>query len=84
MASPIVIYVPTRPLFAVKTKGLLFLKLEHLNKKSNVCKQNLSTTYIIIIIIIIINDEMVYEMNLINNKILIIILLIIFNININN
>ena len=39
LTSPIVINVPTRSSLAVETKGLLFLWLAHLNKKSNVCKE---------------------------------------------
>ena len=35
----IVINVPTRASLAVKTKGLLFGWLAHLNDKSNVCRQ---------------------------------------------
>ena len=34
-----VINVPTRASLAVETKALLFLRLAHLNNKSNVCKQ---------------------------------------------
>ena len=39
LTSSIVINVPTRASLAVETKGLLFLWLAHLNKKSNLCKQ---------------------------------------------
>ena len=39
LTSPIVINVSTRALLAVETKSLLFVWLEHLNNKSNVCKR---------------------------------------------
>ena len=39
LMSSSVINVPTGALFAVETKGLLFLWLVNLNDKSNVCKQ---------------------------------------------
>ena len=40
LTSPIAINVPTRTSLVVETKGLLFLRLGHVNNKSNVCKQN--------------------------------------------
>ena len=45
LTSPIVINVPTRASLAEKTKVLLFLWLENLNNKSNVCKRMIYFLY---------------------------------------